>query len=231
MKAHVFHAHILARSPSSSLGVSLFPLKTTCCMKESKKDEGGNEEILVALEKLKKIGRIEKNFRIDFDGEISLPTLYASLARVFYTFFSIEKYELVKFLLATNQKSVISFLGGFSFINEMCAEKISAGEIGMVMVKTKGIARPSPYVFELKNALIGGNIERIGLLCEKELTDPPKPLQKIWSVVHSLRQKGVLCYLSSDFFPLVITHQESLGEIINTLQIKNFDVEVVTPSD
>lgn len=231
MKACAFHTHIFASSPSSTLGVSLFPFKTTCLMKESNKDESSNEQLLTALEKLKTIAHIEKKYRIDFDGEMSTPALYASLARVFHTFFGVEKYELMKFLFNINRSSVISFLGGFFFIDKMRAEKILSGDMGMLLVKIEGIARPSPYVIELKNALINGSIERIGLLCEKGLTDVPKSLRTIWHVVHSLREKGIPCYLSSDNSPLIITYQESLGEIINALQINNFDVEVVIPSD
>ncbi len=229
MKGCAFHAHVLAASPSAFVGVCLAPLKTTCCMEESKKDESSDKKILIVLEKLKKMAHTEKKFKIDFDGWISPPSLYASLARIFHTFFGVEGYEIIKCLLKIDEKSAISFLGGFSFIKGTRFQKISVGKIGMILVKMEGIASPSPYAQEMKSAMLAGNIERIGSLCEKGRDSVPLPLQKIWDMVRGLREKGMPCYLSLDAFPLVITYPEILGEIINALQVKNFDVEIVTP--
>ena len=226
MIASAYHAHILASSPPEYIGVCLSPLKTTCHVRESLEDKSNfdDEKIFVLLEELKKMAGVEKNFSISFKGFLSFPSYYASLAKIFHKFFNVEKEEVVKFLLEMDVKSVISFLGGFLHIGKDI-QKISMEKIGMLIVKERGKEKPSPYVEEMKDAMMTGNIEKMGILCEKGIDVPPAS-KKLWDVVHEIREKGMPCFISLGTFPLIITYPEIIGEIINTLQIKNFDVEI-----
>ncbi|KAA0003117.1 MAG: hypothetical protein FE048_02300 [Thermoplasmata archaeon] len=229
MKGYAFHAHLLAASPPNYIGVCLAPLKTTCYMKEC--ENGGNidKKILILLEKLKQMAGVEKNFRINFQGFLSLPSCYASLARIFYNFFNVEKENILKCLLEIDVKSAISFVGGFSFIGKDI-QKIFTEKIGMLMVKEEGKEKPSPYVEEMKKAILTGDAEKMGMICERGI-DIPTTMKKLWDTIHELREKGMPCYLSLGIFPLVITYPEIIGEIINVLQVKNFDVDIVFPGD
>ena len=228
MISYAFHAHVLAYSPPEYVGVCLAPLKTICYVKESDEDESNvDDEILILLRKLKQMANVEKKLKINFKGFLSIASCCASLARIFHKFFNVGKENILECLLEMDIKYAISFSGGFSFVDQ----KISAGkEIGMIVVKTEGEEKPSPYVRDIKNAIIEGDVEKLGLLCEKGMNDVPHKLQKLWEMVHNLREKGIPCYLSFGIFPLIITYPEIMGEIINALQIKNFDVEIVNPA-
>lgn len=230
MKSHAYHAHIFASSHPEYIGVSLAPLKTVCYVNESRKDESniGDEKILILLEKLREMGGIEKKFKINFEGFISSPSCCASLAKIFYNFFNVGEENILKCLLEMDVKSVVSFLGGFSFIGENI-QRFFLEKIGMLMIKNEGEEKPSKYVEEMKYAILAEDIERIGILCEK--VDVPATAINLKKIVCELREKGIQCYLSLGTFPLIITYPEIIGEVINVLQVRNFDVEIVSPAN
>jgi len=225
MISYAYYAHILASSPPEYIGTSLAPLKTTCHVRESGEDKSDfdDEKIFVLLEKLKKIADLEKNFSVSFKGFLSPSSCYASLAKIFHNFFNVKKENILKCLMEIDVKSVISFLGGFLYVGKSI-QKFSLEKIGMLIVKERGEEKPSPYVKEMKDAMMAGNIEKMGVLCEE--IDVPPALKKLWDVVHGIRGNGLPCFLSLGIFPLIITYPEIIGEIINTMQIKNFDVEI-----